>query len=65
LPVSSPWPSGDQTICEMPWTAQSGKISASGACQSIEYCGWEETNRSGRPMSMPADIWPQTLVAST
>jgi hypothetical protein len=39
LPVSSPWPSGDQTIWEMPLAAHSGKISASGACHSMEYCG--------------------------
>ena len=42
----APGPSGDQTICEMPWAAHSGKSSASGACHSIEYCGCEETNRS-------------------
>jgi hypothetical protein len=30
LPVSSPWASGDQTICEMPWAAARGKTSASG-----------------------------------
>ena len=56
LPVSSPWASGDQTICEMPLAAQSGNSSASGACHSIEYCGCEETNRSGPPMSIAAWI---------
>ena len=37
LPVSSPWASGDHTTCEMPLAAHSERISASGACQSIEY----------------------------
>ena len=44
LPVSTPWASGDQTICEIPCSAQSGKTSASGARQIMLYCGWEETN---------------------
>jgi hypothetical protein len=44
LPVSAPWASGDQTICAMPLAAGSGKTSSSGAGQSSEYCGCEETN---------------------
>ena len=56
LPVSRPWASGDQTICEMPFATHSGKSSASGACQSIEYCGCEETNSSGPPISIAAWI---------
>ena len=46
LPVSAPWASGDQTICEMPFAAQSGNTSRSGSRQRIEYCGWLETNLS-------------------
>ena len=46
LPVSTPCASGDQTICEMPFAAQSGITSRSGPRQSIEYCGWLETNFS-------------------
>ena len=56
LPVSTPWASGDQTICEIPFAALSGKTSASGACQSIEYCGCEETKRSGPAISSAASI---------
>ena len=44
LPLSTPWASGDQTICEIPCSAQSGKTSASGARQIMLYCGWDETN---------------------
>ena len=55
LPVSTPCASGDQTICEIPFAAQSGKTSLSGARQSIEYCGWLETNSSdGRRASSAA-----------
>ena len=46
LPVSTPCASGDQTICEIPFAAQSGITSASGTRQSIEYCGCDETNFS-------------------
>ncbi len=56
LPVSTPWASGDQTICEIPLAALSGKTSTSGACQSIEYCGCEETKRSGPAISSAASI---------
>ena len=56
LPVKRPWASGDHTICEIPLAAHSGKSSASGARQSIEYCGWEDTNRSGPAMSIAAWI---------
>ena len=41
---------------EMSLAAHSGNTSASGACQSIEYWGWDDTNRSGPPMSIPARI---------
>ena len=44
LPVSTPWASGDHTICEIPCCSHSGMTSASGARQSAEYCGWLETN---------------------
>ena len=44
LPLSTPWPSGDQTICEMPLAAHSGITSSSGSRHSSEYCGWLETN---------------------
>ena len=46
LPVSTPCASGDQTICEIPFAAQSGITSRSGSRQSSEYCGWLETNFS-------------------
>ena len=55
LPVSTPWASGDQTICEIPLASHSGNTSASGACHSIEYCGCEETNRSGRRCRSPLE----------
>ena len=32
LPVSTPWASGDQTICETPERAQSGITARSGTC---------------------------------
>src|SRR5437764_299092 len=44
LPLSTPWPSGDQTICEIALAAHSGITSSSGSRQSSEYCGWLETN---------------------
>ena len=44
MPVSTPWASGDHTICEMPLRSHSGMTSASGARHSAEYCGWLETN---------------------
>lgn len=55
FPVSTPCARGDQTICEMPLAAHRGKTSASGACHSMEYCGWEETNNSGPAMSIA--VW--------
>ena len=56
LPLSTPCASGDQTICEIPCSAQSGKTSSSGARQSIEYCGCEETNFVAPSTSSPASI---------
>ena len=44
LPVSTPCPSGDQTICDMPFSAHSGITSSSGSRQTSEYWGWLETN---------------------
>ena len=41
-----PWPSGDQTICEMPSSREAGITSRSGPRQIIEYCGWLETKCS-------------------
>ena len=46
LPLSTPCASGEKTIWEMPFSAQSGMISTSGPRQSSEYCGWLETNFS-------------------
>ena len=59
LPLSTPWPSGDQTICEMPLAAQSGMTSSSGSRHSSEYCGWLETNLAtpGPARSIAAWIW--------
>ena len=62
LPVSTPWASGDQTIWEMPLAPHSPNSSASGARQSIEYWGWEETNRSGPAWSIAA--WSCSAVHS-
>ncbi len=56
LPVSTPWASGDQTICEIPFSAQRGKTSASGARQIMLYWGWEETNFFAPSTSSPARI---------
>ena len=39
FPVRTPWASGDQTICEMPFASQSGTTSASIWRRRIEYCG--------------------------
>ena len=44
LPVSTPWASGDHTICVIPFASQTGITSASGLRHSAEYCGVEETN---------------------
>src|SRR4051794_3028051 len=46
FPVKTPCASGDQTICEMPLAFEAGMTSRSGPRQSIEYCGWLETNFS-------------------
>ena len=46
LPVRTPCASGDQTICEMPFAAQSGMTSSSVPRRSSEYCGWLDTNFS-------------------
>ena len=51
LPVSTPWASGDQTICVIPLASQTGITSASGLRQSAEYCGCEETNFATPGMS--------------
>src|SRR4029079_18262906 len=44
LPVSTPWASGDQTICVIPFASQTGMTSASGLRHSAEYWGCEDTN---------------------
>ena len=46
LPDSTPWASGDHTICDIPRLAQNGITSFSGARHSSEYCGWLETKAS-------------------
>ena len=46
FPVNAPWPSGDQTICEIPFSRQTSKTSRSGARHRSEYCGWLDTNFS-------------------
>ena len=56
LPVSTPWASGDQTICEIPCSAQTGNTSASGARQIMLYWGWEETNFAAPGTSSAARI---------
>ena len=56
MPVSTPWASGDQTICEMPCSSQKGISSASGARQIMLYCGWEETNFFASGTSSEASI---------
>ena len=57
LPVSTPSASGDQTICLMPWALRRARTaSASGARQSIEYCGWELTNGAAPATARPASI---------
>ena len=62
LPLSTPWPSGDQTICEMPFAAHSGMTSSSGSRHSSEYCGWLDTNlakpRSREGRSPPGSALP-------
>ena len=42
--MSTPCPSGDQTIWEIPSRSHSGITSASGPRHSIEYCGWLDTH---------------------
>ena len=44
--MSTPWASGDQTICEIPSRSHRGMTCASGGRTSIEYWGWLETQRS-------------------
>ena len=56
LPVSTPWASGDQTICEIPCCSQKGISSASGARQIMLYWGWEETNFFAFGTPRPASI---------
>src|SRR5205085_12572016 len=56
LPVSTPCASGDQTICEIPCSAQKGISSASGARQIMLYCGCEETHFLAPGTSSPAWI---------
>ena len=46
LPVRTPSASGDQTIWEISFSRQSGITSPSGARQSSEYSGCDETNFS-------------------
>ena len=57
LPVSTPWASGDQTICEIPLAAQSGITAFSGCRQSREYCGWLETDFSTPGISTASRIF--------
>src|SRR5665213_1049552 len=57
LPESTPWASGDQTICETPLAAQSGMTFSSGRRHSREYCGWLETKRSTPGVAKAASIW--------
>ena len=56
MPVSTPWPSGDHTIWEMPSRSHSGITCASGVRHSIEYCGWLETQRSTPGSASDASI---------
>ena len=56
LPVRTPCASGDQTIWEIPFRAQSGITSRSGSRRRIEYCGWLETNLSTSGRSSEAWI---------
>src|SRR5262249_35884351 len=46
FPVSTPWPKGDHTICEMPLAALIGITFFSGNRHNSEYCGWLETKCS-------------------
>jgi hypothetical protein len=64
LPVSTPWASGDQTICEMPFAAQSGITSSSGSRHSSEYCGWLETNFATPPCRAPPGSAPPAIPKS-
>ena len=54
--MSTPWASGDQTICEIPCSLQNGISSASGARQIMLYCGCEETHFRAPGTSIPAWI---------
>ena len=58
FPVSTPWPSGDHTICEIPSSLLRGMTARSGRRQSSEYCGWLDTNRSTPGSACAASIWP-------
>ena len=58
LPVRTPSASGDQTTWEIPFSCEIGNTPSSGDCQSIEYCGWDDTNvTSDGAASSPARIW--------
>ena len=57
LPVSTPWPSGEKTIWEMPFAVHRGITLASGRRHSIEYIGWLEAHRSTPGRSRDAWIW--------
>src|SRR5262249_24709995 len=57
LPLSTPCPSGDHTIWEMPLAAHSGITSLSGLRHSSEYCGWLETKRSLPATAKAPSIW--------
>jgi hypothetical protein len=54
-----PWPSGDQTICEMPSSRDAGMTSRSGPRQIMEYCGWLETK-----CSTPSIAWASRIFSS-
>jgi hypothetical protein len=56
LPVSTPCASGDHTICEMPCFLQKRMSSASGARQSMLYCGCDDTHLRVPGTSRPAWI---------
>ena len=58
LPVSTPWASGDDTICVMPFASDTGITSASGLRDSAEYCGVEETNLATPAASAPPRSCP-------
>src|SRR5579884_4235210 len=56
FPLSTPCASGDQTIWLMRLASHVGNTSGSGLRQSIEYCGWLETNFSEPGTFNPAWI---------